>query len=61
MFCAFQANVWRLKAEMLETRVKEVEAVLESVPKQWGSDMAKLQIQLKEKDAQLAGSQLHRA
>jgi len=50
-----EAYKWRLKAEMLETRVQEVEAVLESVPRQWGSDMAKLQIQLKEKDAQLAG------
>eukprot|EP00658_Telonema_sp_P-2_P003703 TRINITY_DN11384_c0_g1_i1.p1 TRINITY_DN11384_c0_g1~~TRINITY_DN11384_c0_g1_i1.p1 ORF type:complete len:215 (+),score=42.01 TRINITY_DN11384_c0_g1_i1:154-798(+) len=40
---------------MLQMRVEQVEAVLESVPRQWGSDMAKLQIQLKEKDAQLAG------
>lgn len=47
--------MWRAKAEVLQTRVQEVEAALESLPKQWGSEMAKLQIQLKEKDAQLAG------
>ena len=55
--CACQAEKWRVKAEMLQTRVDAVESELENVPRQWGSDMARLQIQLKEKDAQIAGAE----
>jgi len=47
--------MFRTRAEMWETRCNEMEAALEEMPRQWASEIARLEIQVKEKDAQIAG------
>lgn len=48
-----EVQKWRVQAQFLQTRVEEVEGVLEEVPRQWGQSMAKMQIQLKEQEMQI--------